>query len=185
MHPSEAEIARLGRWGTGVAHCPSSNQILGAGLAPVRELRDAGVPVGIGCDGSASADSASLWLETRGALLLARLRGGARAMQAREALEMATLGGAACLGRDDIGCLAPGRAGDLVVWPITGLAFAGALSDPVEALLRCGPAHPRHTVVAGRSLVTDGVLAASAVEEMLQRHRRIAEAWLRTASGLI
>ena len=89
VHPNQAEIERLGRWGTGVAHCPSSNQILGAGLAPVRELRDAGVPVGIGCDGSASADCASL-LETRGALLLARLRGGAGAMQAREALEMAT-----------------------------------------------------------------------------------------------
>ena len=94
VHPDQAEIDRLGRWGTGVAHCPSSNQILGAGLAPVRELRAAGVPVGIGCDGSASADCASLWLETRGALLLARLRGGARAMQAREALEMATLDGA-------------------------------------------------------------------------------------------
>ncbi len=188
VHPSEAEIARLGRWGTGVAHCPSSNQILGAGLAPVRELRDAGVPVGIGCDGSASADSASLWLEARGALLLARLRGGAGAMQAREALEMATLGGAACLGRDDIGCLAPGRAGDLVVWHIAGteasggIPFAGALSDPVEALLRCGPAHPRHTVVAGRSLVTDGVLVVAGVEEMLQRHRRIARAWLRAAT---
>ena len=183
VHPDQAEIERLGRWGTGVAHCPSSNQILGAGLAPVRELRDAGVPVGIGCDGSASADSASLWLETRGALLLARLRGGARAMQAREALEMATLGGAACLGRDDIGCLAPGRAGDLVVWPIGGIPFAGALSDPVEALLRCGPAHPRHTVVAGRSLVTDGRLVAAAVEEMLQRHRRVAGEWLRAATG--
>jgi len=189
VHPSDAEIERLGRWGTGVAHCPSSNQILGAGLAPVRELRDAGVPVGIGCDGSASADSASLWLETRGALLLARLRGGAQAMQAREALEMATLGGAACLGRDDIGRLAPGRAGDLVVWPIAGteagggVPFAGALSDPVEALLRCGPAHPRHTIVAGRSLVTDGVLVAAGVEEMLQRHRRIAVEWLRAASG--
>ena len=178
MHPDQAEIERLGRWGTGVAHCPSSNQILGAGLAPVRELRDAGVPVGIGCDGSASADCASLWLETRGALLLARLRGGARAMQAREAL-----GGAACLGRDDIGCLAPGRAGDLVVWPLGGLTFAGALSDPVEALLRCGPAHPRHTVVAGRSLVTDGRLVAAGVDEMLQRHRRIAVEWLRAATG--
>ena len=102
--------------------------------------------MGIGCDGSASADCASLWLETRGALLLARLRGGPPAMQARDALELATLGGAACLGRDDIGCLAPGRTGDLVVWPVAGgsdaagIAFAGALSDPVEALpaLRSG-----------------------------------------------
>ena len=183
VHPDQAEIERLGRWGTGVAHCPSSNQILGAGLAPVRELRDAGVPVGIGCDGSASADCASLWVETRGALLLARLRGGARAMQAREALEMATLGGAACLGSDDIGCLASGHAGDLVVWPLGGIPFAGALSDPVEALLRCGPVHPRHTVVAGCSLVTNGVLAAAGVDEMLQRHHRIAGEWLRAAGG--
>ena len=188
VHPNQAEIERLGRWGTGVAHCPSSNQILGAGLAPVRELRDAGVPVGIGCDGSASADCASLWLETRGALLLARLRGGPRAMQARDALELATLGGAACLGRDDIGCLAPGRAGDLAVWPVAGgsdaagIAFAGALSDPVEALLRCGPVAPRHTIVAGRSLVADGVLSAPDTGEMLARHRRIAGEWLQTAA---
>ena len=189
VHPNRAEIERLGRWGTGVAHCPSSNQILGAGLAPVRELRDAGVPVGIGCDGSASADCASLWLETRGALLLARLRGGPRAMQAREALELATLGGAACLGRDDIGCLAPGRAGDLVVWPVAGrsdaagIAFAGALSDPVEALLRCGPVAPRHTIVAGRSLVADGVLSAPDTGEMLARHRRIAGEWQQSAGA--
>ena len=189
VHPNQAEIERLGRWGTGVAHCPSSNQILGAGLAPVRELRDAGVPVGIGCDGSASADCASLWLETRGALLLARLRGGARAMQAREALELATLGGAACLGRNDIGALEPGRAGDLVVWPLVGcadaagIAFAGALSDPVEALLRCGPVVPRHTIVAGRSLVRDGMLTAVTTGEMLARHRRIAGEWLQAAAG--
>ena len=142
---------------------------------------------GIGCDGSASADCASLWLETRGALLLARLRGGAAAMQSREALEMATLGGAACLGRDDVGALAPGRAGDLVVWPVAatvdggGIAFAGALSDPVEALLRCGPIAPRHTIVAGRALVADGRLTAGGVEQMLRRHRSIAAQWLAAA----
>lgn len=183
VFPSPAEIERLGAWGTGVAHCPSSNQLIGAGLAPVRELRDAGVPVGIGCDGSASTDCASLWLETRGALLLARLRGGPEAMLAREALEMATLGGAACLGRDDIGHLTPGAAGDLVVWPLEGVAFAGALTDPVEALLRCGPVAARHTVVHGRLLVEDGVLTAPGVEEMLVRHRRIAEEW-RAAAGV-
>ena len=152
----------------------------------MRELRDAGVPVGIGCDGSASADCASLWLETRGALLLARLRGGAGAMQAREALEMATLGGAACLGRDDIGALAPGRAGDVVVWPCgatAGVTFAGALSDPVEALLRCGPIAPRHTIVAGRALVADGRLTAGGVEQMLRRHRGIAAQWLAAAGS--
>ena len=177
------EIDRLARWGTGVAHCPSCSQLIGLGVAPIREMLDAGVPVGIGCDGSASTDCASLWLETRGALLLARLRGGPEAMDARQALEMATLGGAACLGRDDIGALEPGRAGDLVVWPLDGVAFAGAVSDPVEALLRCGPVAARHTVVAGQSLVTDGRLTAAGVDEMLIRHRRIASEWLEASMG--
>ena len=181
--PNAAEIDRLARWGTGVAHCPSCSQLIGLGVAPIREMRDAGVPVGIGCDGSASTDCASLWLETRGALLLARLRGGPQAMGAREALEMATLGGATCLGRDDIGALEPGRAGDLVVWPLEGVRFAGALSDPVEALLRCGPVEARHTVVAGQSLVTDGRLTAAALDEMLAHHRRIAGEWLEAAGG--
>ena len=184
VFPSEQEIARLGEWGTGVAHCPSSNQLIGAGLAPVRELRDAGVPVGIGCDGSASTDCASLWLETRGALLLARLRGGPEAMLAREALEMATLGGAGCLGRTDIGSLAPGMAADLVVWPLEGVAFAGALTDPVEALLRCGPVAARHTIVHGRFVVEDGRLTASGVDEMLARHRGIALDWATAANAL-
>ncbi len=183
VFPSESEITKLANWGTGVAHCPSSNQLIGAGLAPVREFRDAGVNVGIGCDGSASTDCASLWLETRGALLLARLRGGPEAMLAREALEMATLGGAACLGRDDIGSLAPGKAADLVVWPLQGVAFAGALTDPVEALLRCGPVAPRHTIVQGKFLVENGMLATSGVEEMLLRHRGIAQEWLTAAES--
>ena len=181
--PDAAEIDLLARWGTGVSHCPSCSQLIGLGVAPIREMRDAAVPVGIGCDGSASTDCASLWLETRGALLLARLRGGPEAMNAREALEMATLGGAACLGRDDIGALETGRAGDLVVWPLEGVAFAGALSDPVEALLRCGPVAPRHTVVAGKLLVEDGRLTATGVDEMLIRHRRIAGEWLEAAGG--
>ncbi|MDH3756079.1 MAG: 8-oxoguanine deaminase, partial [Acidimicrobiia bacterium] len=182
VFPDATEIERLARWGTGVAHCPSSNQLIGAGLAPVREMRDAGIGVGIGCDGSASTDCASLWLETRGALLLARLRGGPEAMQAREALEMATLGGAACLGRDDIGSLAPGKAGDLVVWPLKGIAFAGALSDPVEAFLRCGPVAAEHTVVRGKLLVHNGVLTAPGVDEMIVRHRGIAQEWLDAAT---
>ena len=183
VFPNQAEIDRLARWGTGVAHCPSSNQLIGAGLAPIREMRDAGVPVGLGCDGSASTDCASLWIEARGALLLARLRGGPQAMGAREVLEMATLGGAACLGRDDIGALEPGRAGDLVAWPVDSIHFAGALSDPVEALLRCGPVAARHTVVAGRSLVSGGELTASGLEEILTRHRRVAGEWLAAAGG--
>lgn len=174
VYPNEAEIGRLGHAGVGVAHCPSSNQILGAGLAPVRELRAAGAPVGIGCDGSASADSASLWMEARNAMLLGRLRGGPAAMSAREALEMATIGGAACLGRSgEIGVLAPGAAADLAVWPLDGIAFAGAHSDPVDALLRCGPVSPRHTIVAGQFVVQDGHLVHRDVEERLAQHAQI------------
>jgi cytosine/adenosine deaminase-related metal-dependent hydrolase len=149
--------------------------LIGAGLAPIREMRDAGVPVGVGCDGSASTDSASLWTEARNALLLARLRGGPTAMRAREALEMATRGSAACLGREgELGVLAPGSVGDLVVWPLVGPAFAGALSDPVEAWLRCGPVAARHTVVAGNVIVEDGEARPAALGEMLARHRAAA-----------
>jgi cytosine/adenosine deaminase-related metal-dependent hydrolase len=173
--PNPAEVARLGAWGTGVAHCPSSNMILGGGLAPVAEFRAAGVPVGLGCDGSSSADSASLWLEARTAMLLGRLRHGAAAMSARDALEIATRGGAGCLGRvGEIGELSVGAVGDLVVWPLGGVAFAGALSDPVEAWLRCGPVAARHTVVAGRTVVEDGLPVHPGLTDMLARHRTIA-----------
>jgi cytosine/adenosine deaminase-related metal-dependent hydrolase len=172
--PNPAEVTRLGRAGVGAAHCPSSNMILGSGLAPVRELRAAGVPVGLGVDGSASADSASLWLEARTAMLQGKLRSGAAAMSARDALEMATRGGAACLGRaGEIGELTVGACGDLAVWPLDGVRFAGALSDPVEAWLRCGPASARHTVVAGRPVVQDGVPVHPTLDEQLAAHRRL------------
>jgi len=178
VHPNAAEIERLGRWGTGVAHCPSSNMILGAGLAPVTEYRAAGVPVGLGCDGSASADSASLWMEARNAMLLGRLRTGPSSMQARDALELATLGGAACLGRTgEIGVLTPGAAGDVAVWSLDGVRFAGALSDPVEAWLRCGPVSTRDTIVAGRAVVAGGLLVDSRIDEILDRHRAVATRW--------
>ncbi len=183
IFPNDAEIGRLARWGTGVAHCPSSNQLIGGGLAPIREMRDRGVPVGLGCDGSASTDCASMWVEARGALLLARLRGGPAAMRAREVLEMATLGGAACLGRTDIGRLEVGSVADLVCWPLEGVAFAGALSDPVEAWLRCGPIGARHTIVHGRPVVRDGALVSTKVDEMLRRHRAIATGWLAAATA--
>ena len=179
VQPDAAEISRLGRWGTGVAHCPSSNMILGAGLAPVRELRAAGVPVGLGVDGSASADSGSMWTEARNAMLMARLRDGqarrGSLFTAREALETATRGGAACLGRSgEIGELTAGACGDIAVWRLDGFAFAGAWSDPVEAWLRCGPVAAHHTIVAGRPVVEDGRLRAAGTEQMLQDHRRIA-----------
>jgi cytosine/adenosine deaminase-related metal-dependent hydrolase len=180
VHPDPGEIRRLGEWGVGVAHCPSSNMILGAGLAPVAELRAAGAPVGLGCDGSASADAASLWLEARTAMLQGKLRHGAAAMSARDALEIATRGGAACLGRTgELGELSAGAAGDLVVWPLDAdrtPALAGALSDPVEAWLRCGPLRARETVVAGRLVVTGGVPVHPDVDDVLRRHHRAATA---------
>jgi cytosine/adenosine deaminase-related metal-dependent hydrolase len=172
--PSEPEIARLGAAGVGAAHCPSSNMILGSGLAPVAELRAAGAPVGLGVDGSASADSASLWLEARTAMLQGKLRHGAAAMSARDALEIATRGGAACLGRTgEIGQLSVGACGDLAVWSLEGVRFAGALSDPVEAWLRCGPVSARETVVGGRVVVEGGVVAHPGLDEQLAVHRRV------------
>jgi cytosine/adenosine deaminase-related metal-dependent hydrolase len=175
VQPNADEIIRLGQWGTGVAHCPSSNMLLGVGMCPVHELRDAGVPVGLGCDGSSSADSASLWQEARNALLLSRLRLGPASTTARDALELATRGGAACLGREgEIGELSVGACGDVAVWPLTGVIYAGALTDPVEAWLRCAPGAPRDTIVAGRPLVEKGRLVSPRVDEMLDAHRRIA-----------
>jgi cytosine/adenosine deaminase-related metal-dependent hydrolase len=176
VYPSGSEITKLAAAGVAVAHCPSSNMMIAQGLAPIGELRDAGVAVGLGCDGSSSTDSASLWLEARTAMLCARLRQGPDAIGARDALEIATLGGAECLGRaGEIGVLRPGAAADLVCWPLEGIPFAGALTDPVEAWLRCGPSAARHTVVAGRVLVEDGALRVGGVEEMLRRHRLAAK----------
>ncbi|HSL59800.1 MAG TPA: 8-oxoguanine deaminase [Acidimicrobiales bacterium] len=176
VQPNPEEVARLGRWGTGVAHCPSSNQILGVGIAPVADLRAAGSPVGLGVDGSASADSASMWTEARNALLLGKLRGGPASTSARDVLDMATRGGAACLGRlGELGVLAPGAVGDVAVWRLDGLSFTGALSDPVEAWLRCGPLGAWHTVVAGRPIVEDGEVRHPALPEMVARHRAHAQ----------
>jgi cytosine/adenosine deaminase-related metal-dependent hydrolase len=175
IYPNDDEIVRMGKWGTGVAHCPSSNMMIGGGgIAPVHDFRAAGVPVGLGCDGSASTDSASLWMEARNALLLGRMRLGPQSMGARDALEIATRGSAGCLGREgELGVLAPGAAGDLVCWPLEGIPFAGALSDPVEAWLRCGPVAARHTVIAGDVVVEHGRLARPGEQAMLTRHREI------------
>lgn len=175
--PDETEVRRLGAAGIGVAHCPSSNLILASGIAPVMALRAAGAPVGLGVDGSSSADAGSLWLEARQALLVAKLRGGAGSVRARDVLEMATLGGAACLGRrGELGEITPGAVGDIAVWSLSGPAFAGALADPIEAWLRCGPVHARHTVVAGRPVVRDGELVSTRTAEILAEHARCARA---------
>ena len=172
IYPNKDEIERMGRWGTGVAHCPSSNMMIGGGgIAPVSDYRAAGVPVGLGCDGSASTDSASLWMEARNAMLLARLRGGPESTGARDALEIATRGSAACLGREgELGVLAVGSVGDLVCWPLEGVAFAGAITDPIEAWLRCGPVAARHTVVNGKAIVRNGMLVPPGVDDILVRH---------------
>ena len=129
VHLSEPDVATFGRAGVGVAHCPTSNLRLGAGVAPVRELVDAGAPVGLGVDGSASNERSDLFFEVKQALLVARGRGGPKAMTVREALRLGTRGGAAVLGRDDIGELAPGKRADIAVWRTDGLELGGA-DDP-------------------------------------------------------
>lgn len=173
--PDHDEVQRLGAAGIGAAHCPSSNLILASGIAPIVDLRAAGVHVGLGVDGSSSADSGSLWLEARQAMLLAKLRNGADAADARMALECATLGGAGCLGRiGEIGTLAVGATGDVAIWPLTGPRFAGAIADPIEAWLRCGPVSARDTIVHGRAIVRDGELVSADVEQRLVDHHRIA-----------
>jgi cytosine/adenosine deaminase-related metal-dependent hydrolase len=176
IYPDAAEVGRLGAAGVGVAHCPSSNMLIGGGgMAPVAELRAAGAPVGLGCDGSASTDHGSLWLEARAALLLGRQRKGPTGMTARDALDIATRGSAACLGRaGELGTLTVGAVADVVCWPLTGIAFAGALTDPVEAWLRCGPVAAQHTIVAGVPVVENGALVHSGIEDILRRHRAVA-----------
>ena len=172
--PNPDEVARLGKARIGVAHCPSSNLILASGISPVVDLRAAGAHVGLGVDGSSSADSASLWLEARQAMLLAKLRNGASAGTARMALEMGTRGGAGCLGREgEIGQITIGAVGDLAVWSLTGPSFAGAVADPIEAWLRCGPIGARDTIVHGRAVVRDGRIVDGKLDERLADHARI------------
>lgn len=174
--PDPDEVARLGAARIGVAHCPSSNLILASGISPVVDLRAAGVHVGLGVDGSSSADSASLWLEARQAMLLAKLRNGASAGTARMALEMGTRGGAGCLGREgEIGQISIGAVGDLAVWSLTGPSFSGAVADPIEAWLRCGPIGARDTIVHGRPVVRDGRIVDARLDERLADHRRISQ----------
>jgi cytosine/adenosine deaminase-related metal-dependent hydrolase len=153
-----AEIGLFACSQTGVAHCPCSNCRLGSGIAPVRAMRDAGVKVGLGVDGSASNDAGDLMAEARMAMLLQRVANGADAMAAREALEVATLGGAAVLGRaGELGSVEVGKRADLALWDRRALHMAGAW-DPVAALVLCGPQRVRHLIVEGRQVVRDGRL---------------------------
>jgi 8-oxoguanine deaminase len=169
-----AGIALFARTGTGVAHCPCSNMRLASGIAPIRAMRDAGVPVGLGVDGSASNDGAQMVGEVRQALLLQRVGFGPDAMTARDALEIATLGGARVLNRDDIGALAPGMAADFVSFDLSQAAFAGALHDPVAALVFCAPSQVSVSVVDGRVVVRDGRLTTVELGRVLERHNALA-----------
>ena len=168
------EIDLFARSGTGVAHCPCSNCRLGSGIAPVRAMRDAGVGVGLGVDGSASNDAGNLVAEARMAMLLQRVARGADAMSAREALEMATLGGAQVLGRKDCGALAVGKRADVAIWDMRGVEAAGSW-DPV-ALLLAGPMRVRDLVVEGRVVVRDGVLTTIDLAAAVARQNFLAKA---------
>jgi len=167
-----SEIALFARNRTGVAHCPSSNCRLGSGIAPIRAMSDAGVAVGLGVDGSASNDSGSLLPEARQAMMLQRVRHGAAAMSAREALEMATLGGATVLGRaGELGTIEPGKRADLAIWDVSGVGAAGAW-DPVAALVLCGPFTVRDLLVDGRPVVRDGMLTTVDTAAVAEAARR-------------
>ena len=159
VHLSVEDIRRIAASGTAIAHCPTSNLRLGSGVAPVRDLVDAGVPVGLGVDGSASNDGGHMLGEVRQALLVARGRGGPGAMGVREALRLGTRGGAACLGRDDVGSLEAGKRADIALFDVSGLANAGADADPVAGMVLAWPQRVRHLVVEGRFVVRDGALA--------------------------
>jgi cytosine/adenosine deaminase-related metal-dependent hydrolase len=174
VHLSDADVARFGETGTGVAHCPSSNLRLGAGVAPVRALLDASVRVGLGVDGTASNERGDLFLEVKQALLVARGRGGPEALTAREALRLGTRGSASVLKRDDLGSLEPGKSADLAVWRTDGLELAGA-DDPVAGLVFSGPHRVDRLVVAGEDVVRDGRLVRADEAEIAQEHRRVAE----------
>jgi Cytosine deaminase and related metal-dependent hydrolases len=167
------EIDLLARSRTGVAHCPCSNCRLGSGIAPVRQMRDAGVKVALGVDGSASNDAGSLIGEARMAMLLQRVQNGADAMAAREALEIATLGGAQVLGRPDCGVLAPGKRADVAIWDVSGLEAAGAW-DPVAALVLCGPPKVKHLFVEGRQIVRDGQVTTIDLPRVIETQNRLA-----------
>jgi cytosine/adenosine deaminase-related metal-dependent hydrolase len=168
-----SEIELFARSSTGVAHCPCSNCRLGSGIAPVRQMRDAGVKVGLGVDGSASNDAGNLIAEARMALLLQRVARGADAMSAREALEIATLGGAKVLGRDDLGTIEVGKRADLAIWDVSGIEAAGAW-DPVAALILSGPMRVKTLIVEGRQVVRDGRVVTLDLPQLLERHRGLA-----------
>lgn len=175
VHLNPTEISTFAHTHTGVAHCPTSNMRLASGIAPVRAMLDAGVPVGLGVDGSASNDSSHMLAEARQMLLLQRVLGDPQAMNAREALALATLGGARVLGRDDIGALAPGMAADIIAFDLTTIDYAGAaVHDPVAALIFCTPQKVDFAMVNGRMLVEEGQVLGVDLPQLAERHNQAA-----------
>ncbi len=168
-----AEISLFGRTRTGVCHCPSSNMRLASGIAPLRQMLDERVKVGLGVDGSASNDSGHLLGEARQALLLQRVGGDPAALTAREALEMATLGGASLLGRQDIGCIAVGMSADIAAFRLDTLSLAGALQDPLAALVFCQPAQVDLSIINGRIVVEDSMLNTVDLPALIERHNNL------------
>lgn len=179
----EQGVALFARTGTGVAHCPCSNMRLASGIAPVRAMRDAGVNVGLGVDGSASNDGAHMLGEARQAMLLQRVGYGPAALSAREALEIATLGGARVLNRDDIGALTPGMSADFVAFDMSAVGYAGGGHDPVASLVFCTPGNVAVSVINGRVVVRDGQLLTADLPRVLSSHRRLAKDLSMRASG--
>ncbi len=180
---NDEEIKRYGKTGTGIAHCPSSNMRLASGIAPIVKMLNAGVKVGLGVDGSASNDSSHMLAESRQAMLLQRVGGDPRALTARQALELGTLGGAQVLGRDDIGSLEPGKAADFIGINLHQLDFAGALHDPVSAIVFCTPPRVDLSVINGRVVVEHGQLMTLDVIPVIERHNRIAREMVERAGA--
>jgi cytosine/adenosine deaminase-related metal-dependent hydrolase len=170
VHLSDAEVGTFAATGTGVAHCPTSNLRLGAGVAPVRKMLDGGVRVGLGVDGSASNERGDLLFEVKQALLVARGRGGPAALTVRDALRLGTRGGASVLGRDDLGSLEAGKRADVAVWRVDSLELAGA-ADPVAGLVFSAPHQVDRLYVGGREVVRDGRLVRADEDEIARSHR--------------
>ena len=185
VHVNRDEIDLYARTGCGVAHCPTSNMRLASGIAPVLEMLRAGVKVGLGVDGSASNDGSNLLEEARQAMLLARVNAGLHGaslsdsgasplMTARQALEIATRGSASVLGREDLGSLAPGKCGDFFAIDLNRLDYAGALHDPVAAVVFCAPVRVDYTVVGGKVVVEQGILKSLDLTALVEKHNRAA-----------
>jgi 8-oxoguanine deaminase len=186
VHMSEAEIARFGATNTGVAHCPTSNMRLASGIAHMagpKGFLAQGVPTGLGVDGSASNDGNHMLGEARQAMLLQRVKGDPKALTGREVLELATLGGASVLRRNDIGSLAAGKAADLIGVRMNKLDYAGSLHDPVAAMVFCAPQKVDWSMIDGKVVVDEGQLTTVEMQPIIEHHNQIARNMVRSETS--